>query len=78
MVFQKQKYILQWDDITNAQAEAIEAMVKTNQAVYFSANDHELQIASVKVFGFVASKEYTVLGSEYRVSMTLDLVEEDA
>ena len=76
--YQKQKYILQWDDITNAQAEAIEAMVKTNQAVYFSANDHELQIASVKVFGFVASKEYTVLGSEYRVSMTLDLVEEDA
>lgn len=74
--YQKEKYLIGWDLLKSEQAEQILTIVNTNQVVAFSISDGNLSIASVNVHTYIGSKQYVVVGSDYRVSLMLELIEE--
>ncbi len=74
----KEKYLLSWTQLSKADGDLILSIVEQNKAVTFSVDDGNLVIASVNVIPYIASKIYEVLGSNYLVSLVLELIVEEA
>jgi len=70
----KEKYTMYWETLTTAEADNILAIINTNSSVTFSVDDGILQISEVYVFPYIASKEYDIVGSNYFVKLTLELI----
>jgi hypothetical protein len=74
----KEKFALGWEGLESADADALSTIVNLNVPVDFEVNSQDLVIESRRVWANIASKEYGMLGSDYRVNLVLELIDEVA
>ena len=74
----KEKFILGWELLTEREANIILDAVQSDVVSVFQVDDRNLQIGPVDVIPYIASKEYVELGSDYRLSLVVELIEEVA
>ena len=71
----KEKFLIGWEYLTEAELNKLLAIVEENAAVTFVVNDGNLVINETSVMVFIKSVDYEVLGNSYLASTTLELVE---
>lgn len=72
----KERFILRWKTLSKSEADSILSTVEKNEAVDFLVNEDNLTINVTRVMVRINSKEYSILGNDYLVSLVLELTEE--
>jgi len=71
----KERFILSWEVLSNAEVSTIMTIVEKNEAVTFSVAETNLTINETSVIVSIESIEYKIIGSNYIAALALELVE---
>lgn len=71
----KEKFILGYEVLTQAEISAIQTIIDTNAAVSFEISEQNLNINSTNVFPSIKVKSHTIPGADYRAAIELELLE---
>ncbi len=74
----KEKYLLQWQNLTVGQVDAIMTQVNLNTAVAFTVDDGNLQISTRNVITRPGSRSYQTPGADYLEHFSIELIVEEA
>lgn len=73
----KEKYILAFERLTKAEVDAIDDICALGTAVNLTVNGHDVVNINTRVFPYIGSVVYDIVGSDYRASLELELIEEE-
>jgi hypothetical protein len=72
----KQKFILNFENLTLSQVTTLQTIINKNKTVIFLVSEKGILNINANVIPYIGSIVYDTVGSDYRASLQLELIEE--